>query len=142
MAAVEDDRPANDALYRYQRDMLTGMRKFLLKLRAAEARIAVALDEEGGELEEMGQAGVALVEYAYDDDGELRNPDAQEMVDAIDNGILPDLDDARRAILDPLRDLIEDMGKRIARLADVVAPKDAMTLVMTPEREERAQERD
>jgi hypothetical protein len=133
--------PAPDALHRYQQDLLAGMRQFVVRLRDLEQKVDGVLGRKAKDLvqlEKMGLVGHDLVEYAYDEnDGDLLNPDAEDIVDAIDNGILPDLDDARRAILDPLRDLIADTVKRMAQLADIEAPRNGMVRVMTDERRAR-----
>jgi len=123
--------PAPDALRSYRRDVLASMRKFSTAVDALIERAAKVLDPESvvakpsGEplsLEELGRAGIDLIEHARDDDGDLLTEDAEDMVVAIENGLLPEMEDYRERVLEPLRELRKDLQKRMGDLKDVTVP--------------------
>jgi hypothetical protein len=127
-----------NALALYQQDVLAALRALLGEVEALDLAIQDVLVARAREFDAVGQVGHELAMLAYDDDGDLLNPLAEEMVDAIDNGIVPDLADAREGVLEPLRALATQLRESVATVEGIEVPPDAMTRVMTPSRLEEA----
>lgn len=115
-----------DALAKYQRDVLAMMRTFLGEVTQLEADARRVLERYASELEELAQAGPDLAIAAYDDMGDLINEDAEEIVTAIENGVVPDLEDARTGTIDTLEELGKKLREAIESLAEIQVPKNAL----------------
>lgn len=123
--------PAPDALRSYRRDVLASMRKFAAAVDALLERATAVLTPDsvvakpgGGvlSLDELASAGFELIEHARDDNGDLLTEEADEMVEAIENGLLPEIEDYRERVLDSLRDLKGDLQKRMGTIKDITVP--------------------
>jgi len=121
--------PAPDALLSYQQDMLAEMRRFVTRLKKLRETAEKVLVEQTQRLSDLEAAGHELREYAFGDDGLLLNESAEEMTDAIDNGLIPDIEDFRGRVLEALGELEAEMGKKIRALEAIEVPPDAMVEV-------------
>ncbi len=134
---VQSDVPGPvDMLASYQRDVLAALRWFLTEVEELSWTSAYVLGDCASSLETLGQAGHALTELAYGDDGELLDPLSEEMVEAIDNGIVPDLEDAREQVTGTIRELTEKLRASIAAVDGILVPLDETGRV-TPARRRR-----
>jgi hypothetical protein len=129
-----------NALALYQQDVLKELRALLAQIEDMEASYE-HVRRRAAVLELVRDAGHELATLAYDDDGELLNPDAEEMVDAIHNGVVPDLEDASGQIVESLEALEGDLRESIASVEVIQVPPHAMVRVMTAERLEEEAER-
>lgn len=115
-----------NALALYQRDAIAALRSFAVDVEALETAILAVLSGRAAKLEDVAHTGHELASYAYDDNGDLLNPDAEDMVTAIDNGVVPDIEDAREGALEPVRKLLADLRSSLANLEGISVPADAM----------------
>jgi hypothetical protein len=128
-----------NALALYQQDVLRLLRAFVIDVEELNGAARDALVCVG--LEDARDTGHELAMLAYDDDGELLNPGAEEMVDAIHNGIVPDLEDARERVMEALHELASALRDSIASVEAIEVPPNAMVRVMTTDRLEEEAER-